>query len=184
MTYSFPSSPVTVDVFSTVHGSHLYGLEHADSDQDVFTVTTSTAPRARQHIRLDGTDTAVVGFDAFVRRAISGSHQSVEALFSPYQQWSSHLELQPYLRGLRIGGAAVAAKYERTILAFSGGDYKKRRHAARLSLNLDQLRRHGRFCPVLNDLEKDYVSTVADLHGDRLLDELFENLPRFGKVSD
>jgi hypothetical protein len=178
MTVNFTDPPGT-PLFTTIHGSHLYGLNHPGSDLDTFTVTTSANPKARQRINTDGTDTATVGFDAFLIRALTGSHQSVEALFSPYQTWHTHPELAPVLANLRIGGGAVAAKYERTITSFAHGDYKKRRHGARLALNLDQLRRHGRFNPVLTAGEKEYISDVAHHAGDQLLTELFTRLPRF-----
>lgn len=184
MTFFLPRAGEPVTVFTTVHGSHLYGLDHPGSDRDWFTVTTSSAHRARQHVHPDGTDTASLGFEAFLRRALSGSHQSVEALFSPYQQWESHLELRPFVDELRIGGGEVSAKYERTIRSFSAGDYKKRRHAARLALNLDQLRRYGRFDPVLSDTETDFVTQVAVLEGDALLEALFTRLPRFPSHED
>ena len=177
MTYTFAGPPAAT-VFTTVHGSHLYGLNHEGSDLDIFTITTSPAPKARQGIR-DNLDTATVGFETFLRRATTGSHQSAEALFSPYKQWHSHTELAPFLDGLRIGGGAVAAKYERTIRSFTHGDFKKRRHAARLALNLDQLRRFGRFTPVLTESEKAYINEAANLTEERLLDALFNYLPSF-----
>jgi hypothetical protein len=150
-------------IFSTVHGSHLYGLENDDSDKDRFVVTDSTAPRARQSVGPEY-DTTIVGFNTFLIRALGGSHQSVEALFSPYKIWGNGFEyMEPFLSSAVVCGPAVYEKYERTIHKFCLGDFKRRRHAVRLSLNLAGLRYDGRFNPVLSDLAKVHCNEMATL---------------------
>lgn len=143
-------------IFTTKHGSHLYGLAHEGSDRDVFTVTTSRQTKARQSvITQDGvtTDVVRIGLDTFLTRIYEGSHQSVEALFSPYKVWGDSAEAKQfrhYLDGMHITGSAVFAKYERTIRKFCFGDLKRRRHAVRLASNLSGLRSEGRFNPVMS----------------------------------
>jgi len=150
-------------IFETIHGSHLYGLAHAGSDRDVYLVTTSLATKAR-HRQGEEQDTATVPWDVFLRRIYEGSHQSVEALFSPYKEWNpKYASLAPMLDDYRITGSNVFAKYERTIKKFSYSDeFKRRRHAVRLFLNLRDLRRDGRFDPRLNEEEIRFVNNMAN----------------------
>ena len=75
-------------IFTTTHGSRLYGFAHADSDFDTFTVTDSTSRRVKQSVDGEGNDRAIVGINRFLNLAVSGSHQSVEALFSPVKEWA------------------------------------------------------------------------------------------------
>jgi hypothetical protein len=159
-------------IFRTVHGSRLYGFANADSDADTYVVTTSERTRPRQHVNGD-TDTVTVGWDTFLRYAMGGSHQSVEALFSPAKQWESHTELAPLLDGVRVTGGEVFAKYERTIRAFCFGDFKRRRHAVRLASNLGDLRDCGRFNPVCGDWLRGHSEQLAGLYaGEDLWAEL------------
>lgn len=142
-------------IFSTVHGSHLYGLAHEDSDLDVYEVYEGKALKLRQSIN-DKDDSVRGTIEAFLIRATTGSHQSVEALFSQQKQWAPgmHEKYGPMLEGLRITGGDVYAKYERTIKSFAHSEeVKKRVHAVRLSLNLTALRNHGRFNPTLTQME-------------------------------
>lgn len=164
-------------LFSTIHGSHLYGLAHACSDDDRFVVTDSRSPVMRQQVQPDGIDTAAVGLDLFLLRVADGSHQSVEALFSPFKEWSIiGLDYRPMIESMRVGGATAFAAYERTITKFCYGDFKKRRHAARLSLNLAGLRERGRFTPVMTVAEVEWATRLAiACEGDSLREVL---LPR------
>jgi hypothetical protein len=145
---------MTATIFSTVHGSHLYGMPNDTSDRDIFVVTDSPKPRARHTFnQVEGIDTVRMGFDTFIRYVFEGSHQAVEALFSPYKVWNEDspysVMLQSYTGGMRIYGEGVFAKYERTIKRFCYGDFKRRRHAVRLQWNLTSLRCEGRFNPVM-----------------------------------
>lgn len=151
---------MTEIIFSTIHGSHLYGLNHPFSDVDTFTVTTAdSGPR---QVVAGNRDSVTVGWNAFIAYAFGGSHQSVEALFSPYKQWESHRELEPYVRNLRIMGGHVLDKYQRTIKSFAySDDMKKRRHACRLWLNMQDLRVEGRFNPVMTASQKLWASNLA-----------------------
>lgn len=161
------------EVFRTIHGSHLYGLAHEGSDRDLFIVTFEDHGKARQ--RVSGEDDVVrVGWRTFLERAAGGSHQSCEALFSPYKQWTPEgLALLPMITRFRVGGADVTHKYERTIRKFAYGEFKKRRHAVRLWINLQDIRERGRFYPVMTESEAFFVTRTAEqLTGDELLDTL------------
>ena len=142
-------------IFSTVHGSHLYGLAHEGSDRDVYYVYEGKGRNLRH--AMNGDDDSVRGtLDAFLERAYTGSHQSVEALFSQKKDWASGMQEKygAMLDRLYIEGGEVFAKYERTIKKFAHSEVvKKRVHAARLSLNLTALRNHGRFNTTLTQME-------------------------------
>lgn len=159
------------ELFRTIHGSRLYGLAHAGSDTDVFVVTSSSRPGARHGFLPDGTDCSTRGLDQFLAHAASGSHQNVEALFSPFKEWTVEgLPYRPMIESMRVAGADVFDKYERTIRKFAHGDLKRRRHAARLALNLASLRATGRFDPVLPPQEAARITRLAQrLEGAALL---------------
>jgi hypothetical protein len=156
-------------IFETKHGSHLYGMATPLSDHDTFVVTDSSH-RASQKVTGD-VDRTTIGWDTFLLYALTGSHQSVEALFSREKVWHTQPELATYLDGLRVGGRFVFEKYARTIEKFAhADDFKRRRHAVRLWLNLQELRDHGRFDPRLTPAQVAWASELAtaDIDGDQL----------------
>ncbi|MCS4277376.1 hypothetical protein M2390_002582 [Mycetocola sp. BIGb0189] len=161
-------------VFSTVHGSRLYGFAHEGSDHDVFVVTDSHSRRVKHTITPDGIDTTEIGIWRFLQLALSGSHQSVEAVFSPVKVWGPAGDrYRSLIAGIQVGGPEVFDKYERTIRKFCYGDYKKRRHAARLYVNLIQLRRRSSITPALDPELISFCDIVAStLSGDDLAREL------------
>ena len=160
-------------IFTTIHGSRLYGFDHERSDEDVFIVTDSTRGKARQTI-VGNEDRFTVGLSRFLDLATSGSHQSVEALFSPFKEWGDGpkaAQYRPMIESIRVGG--VAEKFERTIRRFSYGDFKQRRHACRLYFALDDLRIHGRMRPNLHRWQIDWCTrTAEELNGYDLTERL------------
>lgn len=165
-------------IFTTIHGSRLYGFAHEGSDYDTFTVTDSRSRKLRQSVRGDS-DQVTVGIDRFIELAWGGSHQSCEALFSPFKQWAdtdaAH-RWRPMLESMRVCGGDAFAKYERTITKFCYGDFKRRRHAIRLTVNLMGLRLSGRFSPVATPQQVETWTKRAERYeGDAMRDWL---LPR------
>lgn len=149
-------------IFRTIHGSHLYGLNHEGSDMDFYTVVIGN--QKPHHTIVNGVDTVTVGFPTFLRMAQFGSHQSVEALMSDQKVWHSREKsISPFLDRMKICGPEVFTKYERTIRAFSFGDEKRRRHAVRLAQNLSQLRKHGRFNPRMTEQQADMARKWAGM---------------------
>lgn len=158
-------------VFETVHGSHLYGFSHEGSDVDLFRVTDSTLMKSI-HKYEGGVDVTEMGIYQFMSLAYSGSHQSVEALFSQQKVWHSN-GYKDWIEGSYVRGPEVYDKYLRTIKKFSFGDFKRRRHAARLSRDLHHLRDRGRFNPELRPFEVTLTTKYATLYeGDDLLRRL------------
>ncbi len=137
-------------IFSTIHGSRLYGLDHAGSDDDQFIVFEEKR-QARQSV--SGKDDIVrVGLHDFLDKAYGGSHQSVEALFSPFKVWEAE-EYRPFLDHAVIPAGAVREKYMRTIKKFSFEDFKRRRHAVRLGFSVIGMQSEGRFNPRLSPMQ-------------------------------
>lgn len=156
------------DVFTTPHGSRLYGLHHANSDCDTYTVTFNGNGQANHRVT-EEFDAVRVDWRTFLKLASSGSHQSCEALFSRQKVWTPEGEsLRPLIEGMYVTGSDVFEKYERTIKKFSHGDYKRRQHAVRLAMNLTGLRTHGRFDPELTEEQKRYARMMAEYSGPAL----------------
>ena len=163
-------------IFRTQHGSHLYGFEHAGSDYDLYEVYEGKSHTLRQST--DGTLDVVTGtLEAFLLRAASGSHQSVEAIFSESKEWAPGMEEKwgPLIENFRVTDPEAFAKYERTIKKFAFGDYKRRRHACRLAINLGELRETGRITPRLHPVDRVLCSGYAKIYeGHELLDQIRE----------
>lgn len=62
-------------LFKTIHGSRLYGLNHAESDEDFYTVVSRPRGRkynwAKQSI-VDGLDSVVIDFPTWLRLCEKG----------------------------------------------------------------------------------------------------------------
>jgi predicted nucleotidyltransferase len=139
-------------LFKTIHGSHLYGLNHKGSDEDYYTVivadnkTSSTAHNKSKQTIKNGIDSLQVSLNHFVKLAQDGSHQALEAMFS--QKVTG--DVIEDMRKNYYVGTNIFMIYERTIRNFSlSEDFKRRRHALRLTLNLNEMMETGRFNPTL-----------------------------------
>ena len=149
-------------LFKTVHGSHLYGLAHAESDNDFYTVLdkvkNARAKYAKQTISDDGTDSMVVDFGTWLDQCVSGVPQALEAMFSnsPLVDDISH-----FRSAYRVSTGA-SERYLRTITNFVfTQDPKRKRHGLRLALNMYDFTRAGRFNPTLTPNEVDFVTEQA-----------------------
>lgn len=157
-------------LFKTVHGSRLYGLHHADSDYDFYTVVskvrTARAKYARQTI-IDGVDSTVVDFGTWLHQCEIGVPQALEAMFS-----TQALEDKiPAFRQGYVAGTGVWERYLRTIKSFALDEenkFKKKRHALRLAVNFARMRGAGRFNPTLNNHEKQQISILAQQDPERV----------------
>ena len=159
-------------ILITIHGSHLYGLNHSSSDLDFFRVVDN-ASRASALVE-GGFDVVQMTLDSFLTNVFNGSHQSCEALFSP-TAWI-HPAYKPMLNQIRVTGEDVFARYRRTIKSFAYGSDKKRRHAVRLGFNLAGLRRDGQFNPVLTSDQKYKIIVLSQLYRGSSLYDIAINL--------
>lgn len=156
-------------LFKTVHGSRLYGLSHANSDEDFYTVVTKKpytgrgqgkARYAKQKINGDE-DSMVVDFGTWVEMCRSGVPQALEAMFSDMPIGDDRIA--DFRRGFRVG-TEVYERYFRTIKSFALAEdegIKKRRHAPRLALNLNEIGKRGRFNPTLSAEDARYITDMA-----------------------
>lgn len=162
-----------------IHGSRLYGLSHADSDEDFYVVTptkkTLKAINASQTIQ-DKIDTTTVDFATFVRMAERGIPQALEAMFS---QMSKSDFFEDYRQGYYASAPTVIHTYMRTIKSFSLSDtFKRRRHALRLAHNLNELLYTGRFNPTLSPKVAEEITRQANQD----LKEYFRSLNKLSLV--
>lgn len=173
-------------IFHTIHGSHLYGLAHAKSDTDYYEIYIGgNKKNARQTINASNDDVLKMNLWRFLFNVHEGSPQALEALFSPYAEIAS--EYRAYFEGLNTSPDLARARYRRTIrnFAFNHGGrsasrtqrdssndrYKLARHSLRLTLNLNELMRYGRFNP---NLSAQHANMITELAYDHTKDS-FEN---------
>lgn len=164
------------ELFKTIHGSKLYGLDHAESDDDWYVVTPTKRTKRMlnaKHRKNGDLDTVTVDFHTFTMMAQQGVPQALETMFS---RKAVSPFFEPYRTSWFASDPEVVSRYLRTIHAFSLDDSNKQvkyhRHALRLSLNLDELVHTGRFNPTLNPTQAEYVKRVAGYSPDRYLKEL------------
>ena len=156
-------------LFKTVHGSRLYGLSHAGSDEDFYTVVTKKAytgkgqgkARYAKQTIVGDEDSMVVDFGTWVEMCKSGVPQALEAMFSNMPVGDDRIA--EFRADFRVG-TEVYERYFRTIKSFALADdktIKKRRHALRLALNLNEMARVGRFSPTLSPEDAIYITNMA-----------------------
>lgn len=155
-------------LFKTIHGSHLYGLAHENSDTDYYTVID----RGRRGMRLkyakqsivDGIDTVTVDLGTWLKLCDKGVPQALEAMFSPVPEVD---ELSTLRNSYRIGSLRMRDTYYRTMENFvEAGDFKRKKHALRLYLNLKQAMKHGKFNPTLTPKQRWWIEQVATRFSD------------------
>lgn len=149
-------------LFKTIHGSHLYGLSHADSDQDWFVVVTKEPYRriryAKQSI-VDDLDTTTVDLGTFMEGCRKGVPQYLEAMMSQ----SPTVDLLGPLRAGYRASTGVYDTYLRTIKSMALEDnFKQKRHALRLAINLNEICATGRFNPRLAVWQVSAINSYAN----------------------
>lgn len=143
----------------TLHGSKLYGLAHANSDNDTFEVWAGR--RTRQTVQ-GAEDVLRVSYDDFLKGVSKGVPQYLEALYSPCKTVDSlsHLDLHPsYWTTVRTYLRRIKSFWKGAGLGEDG--FRKRRHSARLAWNLQEFMEHGYFNPVLDDEGREWCEQYA-----------------------
>ena len=150
-------------LFQTLHGSRLYGLSHADSDYDYYTVVDkvkSAKAKYSKHSIVGSRDSVVVDFGTWVDQCVLGVPQALEAMFST----KAEIDLIEDFRDGFVVGTEVYNRYLRTIKSFAYSEkdaYKRKRHALRLAINLRSIGKRGRFRPTLSEAEVEVISVLA-----------------------
>lgn len=171
-------------VLTTVHGSRLYGLNHAQSDEDTYTVFTGVRKNYANQTMVGKADDFQVSLDKFLRMCQDGVPQALEAMFSPFAQMSPAYE--PFFRSYQMGATESLMRYRRTVRNFGSveledgtfqarDDFKRRRHSLRLCFGLSDGLRYGRFNPHLTPQQIAMLNERAALEGDAFL-ETMENM--------
>jgi predicted nucleotidyltransferase len=139
----------------TIHGSHLYGLAHAESDNDVYEVIETTRTARKRNIKqtIDGkADKTVVDLSTFMVMVDNCVPQALEALWSPVADID---EINEFRFSYRVNRSQMCDTYIRTAINFAQNpDVKRRKHALRLLLNLGHTLEFGRFNPQLSHMDK------------------------------
>ena len=137
-------------LYKTIAGSRLYGTNRPESDYDWIEVYSSMRSRPRHKVT-EETDVIKISLSEFMRLAHAGSHQMLEAMFSP----RTEIDLFYDMRSRYYAHTANTTKrYMATIQKF--GDHKARkrekamRTALRMTYNLEELLETGRFNPVVD----------------------------------
>jgi hypothetical protein len=150
-------------LFKTRHGSHLYGLAHAGSDEDFYRVVNTRRNRRAKYATqtiVDGVDTTTVDLGTWVNMCQAGVPQALEAMFAP-DNVVLFDALPDFRRAFRFG-SACRDRYFRTIDNFlDEPNAKKNRHGLRLALNLRDGLRYGRFNPTLSPANRVWVTYHA-----------------------
>lgn len=161
-------------VLLTHGGSIMYGLNHADSDEDFYRVVPDelywlaigSYPRGNPHnlalhTIIDGVDQTLVSEKTFHKFCFEGIPQALEAMFAPLTLIDKIESFRnDYFAGLNLDH--MCGKYTRTIKSFAYGNTKKRQHALRLSFNLaEAMETGGRFNPKLSEEQVAFVRAKA-----------------------
>jgi hypothetical protein len=151
-------------LYKTVHGSRLYGMSHAGSDWDYYTVVDKVKTNKAKfstHKIVGETDSVVVDFGTWVDQCKDGVPQALEAMFS-------NMAVEDRITEFRTSfyvGTQAYDRYLRTIKSFAYSEkdsFKRKRHALRLGINLKYLARYGRFNPTLSPNQVKGITTAAE----------------------
>lgn len=147
-------------IMATVHGSYLYGTAHSLSDVDFYVVVQEG--KSKQKVYQDHTDVIMVTFEDFLSLINAGSHQAVEALYSPYKIVNFNSPYAAMLGALRPNKSAFVRKSLSAANSFRGRaeseeSKQKRekflRHAARLEKSATDMC-DGKYHPVYCDFSE------------------------------
>ena len=172
-------------VLRTIHGSHLYGTNTANSDVDYYWVFTSPdynrSKMCRQAVSPAGIDVTVLSLDRFMYFCSIGVPQALEALYS--HKADINPKYFPLLKGIKPGYYQTLDRYERTIFNFAfntGGrsarqankmspqqKTKLKRHSLRLAYNYRQFSERSTFNPTLPQGTVTYFLMVSALKESR-----------------
>lgn len=100
-------------IFATVHGSYLYGTAHAESDLDFYVVVEGGESKKEIFGTQNGyvIDVSQKPVEDFVRLLQEGTHEAVEALYSPYSVWDESSAWYSFLKSQKVNLALFAKKH-------------------------------------------------------------------------
>lgn len=158
-------------LFRGLIGSRMYGLDHADSDYDYYEVWSEIVESRKAVQTVNETeDVTRVSLSRFLLLAMNGSHQALDAMFTPYVE----VDKISALRNGFYAGGNVLSDFDRIIkeLVAQQNIPKKRMHAVRIAYNMNELHHTGRYNPVLTPQVIKEVKRVSELDGEAFVMEL------------
>lgn len=158
----------------TKHGSHLYGMNHANSDLDYYEVFEYPWQNYRPKKQIsqtinDESDVTKASIDRFTNLCYKGVPQSLEALFAPREAWVKYDDLwydrrETIHENLYLFRLDILETYRRTARNFfQKDDFKKNRHAMRLIFNARDFKVNGQFNPRLEESDLNEITRLASL---------------------
>lgn len=140
-------------IFATVHGSYLYGTAHSKSDVDFYVVVKEGKGKQKKYE--DSSDVILIDLEHFLTKVKEGTHQSIEALYSPYAIWNDNSYFTPMVKRLYPSCTSFMKKCLSASTSLmerveSGGEKdvtKMSRHAKRLEESAVSML-EGRYSPV------------------------------------
>ena len=162
-------------LFRTPIGSRLYGLAHANSDNDTLEVYSNTIPSPLKKIRqtIDGKDDVIrTNLSTFVMYAERSSHQILEAMYSPIADVDM---FKDFRMNYHINIGTFVPLYQRTIRNFwTKGDRKSKLHACRMHFCLLEGMDKGYFSPVLEEKQRAFLLNSETEEFDKLVEPYFD----------
>ena len=142
----------------TIHGSHLYGFAHADSDYDYFEVYDSPTGRWAKQTIEGNTDVLRTNLHTFMQYASTGTPQFVEAMYSR----KAEVDLLPFRFSFYPHYGEAIRTYHRTIKALymkgaEENNDKLKRHAWRLAFNLKMIEERKIFDPTTTESQRAFI---------------------------
>lgn len=168
-------------LLSTVTGSHLYGMNHAESDIDLMIVRTSLPvvkrlTRRRQKAIVTVTedlDTTIFQLSAFMNHVNNGIPRMLDAMFSEKADID---RLSEFRHGFHADALNMCSSYRASAETFTKFDFKRRQHMLRQALNLNEaLNGNMRFNPTLSEKDIEMITKFA--HSDNFIGELRSMMP-------
>ena len=128
-------------IFATVHGSYLYGTAHAESDLDFYVVVEGGKPTKKIFNTENGytIDVSQKPVENFVRLLQEGTHEAIEALYSPYAVWDGSSTWYDFLKSQRVNVASFAKKHLSAADSFRRMAEAKPEKAEKLLAHADRL---------------------------------------------
>lgn len=169
-------------MFSTVHGSALYGSPELATEIDLYVVCLKP-PEADEQAAAAAARTQLVGLKEFTRAVSDSDSRALEALLSP----SAEIESAPYaafFSGMRPNRMKTYPAYAVEILGKHQEPRKfarfrpapkpapeptitERMHALRKCVNLNQLMLTGRFDPRIDEAQVQTLHLLVDVPAEK-----------------
>lgn len=154
-----------MDLMITVHGSHLYGLNHAGSDVDTVIIRDSIAQEIGRRKKKalvsvsEDNDLSIFSLSSMMHLVEKGVPRMLEVMFS-------EVATVDYIREMRLGyhagEAALIHGYTFSLQSFYRFEFKRRRHMLREAVNLNEaLSGNGRFNPRLSEKDIALINRLA-----------------------